>query len=127
MPFYSLESSQAHLQHVDGVMLGRAAYQRPWILAECENAFGNKLPLPDRGQIVQKLNQYLELLVSEGQPVKRITRHVLGLFQGQHGAKTWRRYISQNAFKDDSNTEIFNQAFQAMGDVPVSTPEVAAG
>ncbi|MFT5141169.1 MAG: tRNA-dihydrouridine synthase A [Lysobacterales bacterium] len=123
----SIDSAKNQLKHVDGVMLGRAAYQNPWLLAECENAFGNKLPLPEREQIVQKLNQYLELLVSEGQPVKRITRHVLGLFQGQHGAKTWRRYISQNAFKDDSNTEIFNQALQAMGDVPVSTPEVAAG
>jgi tRNA-dihydrouridine synthase A len=120
----SVSSVQSQLEHVDGVMLGRAAYQKPWILAECENVFGNQLPLPEREQIVQRLNEYLELLISDGQPVKRITRHVLGLFQGQPGAKMWRRYLSQNAFKDDSNLEIFNQALRAVIDVPVSLPDL---
>jgi tRNA-dihydrouridine synthase A len=123
----SVDSVRHQLEHVDGVMLGRAAYQKPWILAECEHEFGNKRALPEREQIVQKLNEYLELLIDEGQPVKRITRHVLGLFQGQKGAKVWRRYISENAFKDDLNRDIFNQALEAMNKSPIEKPELAEG
>ncbi len=121
----SLESAKTHLQHVDGIMLGRAAYQNPWLLAECEAMFGNKVPVPGREQIVDRLTDYLEKLVAEGEPVKRITRHVLGLFQGQHGAKTWRRYLSQNAHIDDTDVEIFNQALQAMNEVSCNTQNAA--
>ncbi len=121
----SLKSAQTHLQQVDGVMLGRAAYQNPWVLAECEQAFGNGKPLPERAEIVRQLNDYLEYLVSVDEPVKRITRHVLGLFQGQPGAKIWRRFLSQNAHIDDTNREIFQQALQAVNEVVGGTQNAA--
>ncbi len=109
----SLETVNQYLESLDGVMLGRAAYQDPWILAQCEHAiFGT--PLPTRESVVEALGEYLKELVDSGQPVKRLTRHVLGLFQGQPGAKVWRRYLSQNAHLDGANVKILDEALAQM-------------
>ncbi len=121
----SVESAVEHLKHVDGVMLGRAAYQTPWALAACEKAFGTGNAPQDRESVIEELNKYLEYLVENGEPVKRITRHVLGLFQGQPGAKFWRRFLSQNAFLDDSNINIMNEALDAVHAVAGSNQHAA--
>ena len=113
----SVATARAHLRHVDGVMLGRAAYQAPWVLAECEAAFGSGQPPADRESVVQALRPYLESLVADGVPVKRLTRHVLGLFQGQPGARIWRRYLSEHAHQDDGDTGILDAALRAMDKV----------
>jgi tRNA-dihydrouridine synthase A len=105
----SVELVETYLETLDGVMLGRAAYQNPWILAECEAViFGT--PLPDRETIIHQLTEYVRNQVREGVFVKHISRHVLGLFQGLPGARIWRRYISENAHLDDSNSEILLEA-----------------
>ena len=110
----TVDSVAAHLQHVDGVMLGRAAYHNPWILAECQQRFFTDQAAIRREDIIDLMNIYLERQVGEGTAVKHISRHLLGLFQGLPGAKAWRRYLSENAFKDDANTELLQQAFAAM-------------
>ena len=110
-------TAQAHLQHVDGVMLGRAAYHSPWVLAECEQAFAGGQPPRDREAVLSELGEYLEMQAKAGVPVKRITRHVLGLFQGRPGARVWRRYISQNAHLDDGNVNILVDALKAVNEV----------
>ena len=123
-----VESVQGYLEKLDGVMLGRAAYQSPWILAECEaSVYGT--PLPEREAIIRKLTQYVRTKVEEGVFVKHISRHVLGLFQGQPGARVWRRYISENAHRDDLNSELLLEAMDRMprsgGFVAVDTPKTA--
>jgi tRNA-dihydrouridine synthase A len=109
----SVAGVHEHLAHVDGVMLGRAAYQTPWLLAECQAALFGDAPA-DRESVVTAYGEYLERKVAEGVPVKHMTRHVLGLFQGRPGAKAWRRYLSENAHRDDGNHRILAEALEAM-------------
>jgi tRNA-dihydrouridine synthase A len=59
------------------------------------------------------MSEYVERQVSAGTAVKHISRHLLGLFQGLPGAKVWRRYLSENAFRDDNNTDLLRQALSA--------------
>jgi len=110
----TLEFAQAQLQHVDGVMLGRAAYHTPWVLAECQAQLFNGGSNADRSGIIEQMTEYIERQVDQGVAVKHISRHVLGLFQGIPGAKAWRRYLSENAWRDDKNTDLLIQAQAAM-------------
>lgn len=110
----SVESVKAQLEHVDGVMLGRAAYHTPWLLAECQNQLFDKKTMKQREDIIGPMTRYIERQVHEGVAVKHISRHLLGLFQGLPGAKAWRRYLSENAYRDDNNTDLLNQALAAM-------------
>jgi tRNA-dihydrouridine synthase A len=110
----SASAAQEHLRQVDGVMLGRAAYQSPWVLAECQQAICGEGAPASRGAVVAAITEYLARQVACGAPVKRMTRHVLGLFQGRPGAKIWRRHISQHAHLDDRNHNILNEALEAM-------------
>ncbi len=112
----SLESAQGHLVQVDGVMLGRAAYQDPWLLAECQQAWWGGAP-DNREMVVEAFARYLTGQIARGVPAKHLTRHVLGLFQGQPGAKHWRRFLSQNAYRDDKNEQILFQALAAVREV----------
>jgi tRNA-dihydrouridine synthase A len=70
-----------------------------------------------REDIIESMNLYLERQVGKGVAVKHISRHLLGLFQGLPGAKAWRRFLSENAYRDDNNTELLNQALSAMKEV----------
>jgi tRNA-dihydrouridine synthase A len=110
----SVESVKNQLDHVDGVMLGRAAYHTPWLLAECQQQFFETHGVSKREDIIEPMNLYLERQVKKGTAVKHISRHLLGLFQGLPGARAWRRYLSENAYRDDDNTDLLNQALAAM-------------
>ena len=113
----SFDSVKNHLEHVDGVMLGRAAYHTPWLLAECQQQLFDQQNIKKREDIIESMNLYLERQVGKGVAVKHISRHLLGLFQGLPGAKAWRRFLSENAYRDDNNTELLNQALSAMKEV----------
>jgi len=110
----SVEAAKSHLQHVDGVMIGRAAYHRPWVLAECQQQIFEGSGVAQREDIIESMSTYIDEQVKTGTAVKHISRHLLGLFQGLPGAKAWRRHISENAFKDDGNTQLLFQALAAM-------------
>jgi tRNA-dihydrouridine synthase A len=110
----SFDSVKSHLEHVDGVMLGRAAYHTPWLLAECQQQLFDQQNIKKREDIIESMNLYLERQVSRGVAVKHISRHLLGLFQGLPGARAWRRFLSENAYRDDNNTELLNQALSTM-------------
>ena len=98
---------EKHLAHVDGVMLGRAAYQNPYILAQVDALYyGCSAQPPSRHEIIRHLLPYVEKKLSYGVPLNRITRHILGLFQGCPGARRWRRYISENAHLQGAGTEV---------------------
>lgn len=88
----SLEKIKTHLQHVDGVMIGRAAYQNPYLLAEAMTLWGEQAP--SREHILNQLYPYLEQQVIKGEPLPSVARHFLGLFQGLPGARKWRQALS---------------------------------
>ena len=101
-----------HLGHVDGVMLGRAAYHNPWILVECQQYLEAGFEPPQREEIVHAMQEYCREQVALGVPVKHISRHMLGLFQGLPGARRWRRWISENAHRQNANHRLLGQALQ---------------
>jgi len=102
------------LQHVDGVMIGREAYNHPYFLAELEKHRNPNWQLPDRHDIVAKMIPYIEEQLEQGERLGRITRHMLGLYAGQPGARAWRRYLSENSFKESAGPEIILEALAAM-------------
>lgn len=81
-----------HLEHVDGVMIGRAFYHNPYLMAECNDLWG--LPSPSRREIFEGLMAYLAKRAGEGANLATLTRHYLGLFQGLVGARAWRQALS---------------------------------
>jgi tRNA-dihydrouridine synthase A len=91
---HSQTDIQNHLQNVDGVMIGRAAYDNPYFLAELEQTlFPTDFLLMAREQIVEKLIPYIERELQAGTRLKNITRHLFGLFRGLPGARAWRKNL----------------------------------
>jgi tRNA-dihydrouridine synthase A len=112
----SLEQSKQHLTHVDGVMLGREAYHNPSMLRRVDSElFGCQRSLVEPIDAIRQLYPYIEQqLATDNVRLNHITRHVLGLFQGQRGAKIFRRYISENAHKPNAGIEVLEQALSAV-------------
>ena len=102
------------LQYVDGAMIGRQAYHQPYFLAELEQHFNSAYSLPARGEVVEAMLPYIESVLADGEPLGRVTRHMLGLFAGQPGARAWRRHISENAHRAGAGTEVLINALNAM-------------
>jgi tRNA-dihydrouridine synthase A len=103
-----------HLERFDGVMLGRAAYQDPWLLAELQVAIHGAGAPADRVEAVQRLAPYLAAHVAAGRTANHVTRHVLGLFRGQPGGRAWRRYLSQHAHREPANARLLEDALAAL-------------
>ncbi|WP_210450363.1 tRNA dihydrouridine(20/20a) synthase DusA [Vibrio crassostreae] len=107
----TLEQTKEHLQHLDGVMIGREAYHSPFILAEVDQQiFGLDTPIKKRSQVVEEMYPYIERELSNGASLGHISRHMLGLFQSMPGARQWRRYISENAHKKGAGIEVMRTA-----------------
>lgn len=99
----TLQHTQDHLTHVDGVMIGRAAYHDPYLLAQCMTLW-QQTP-PNRFDIMQQFMPYIEQRLNEGAPLGIITRHILGLFQHLPGARKWRQALSGNHAKTLADVE----------------------
>jgi len=110
----SIDHVEEALAHVDGAMIGREAYHNPYFLAELDHHFDPGRPLPDRRAIVDQMLPYVESMLAGGLPLNRITRHMLGLFAGQPGARAWRRYLSENAHREAAGPEVLTDALKAM-------------
>jgi tRNA-dihydrouridine synthase A len=103
----NLDEVLAHLVHVDGVMIGRAAYHTPFVLAEADRrVFAVAEPAPTRREVVVRYLPFIERQLSLGTPLHRMTRHMLGLYQGEPGARAWRRHLSTEAVKPGAGTEV---------------------
>ena len=100
--------------HVDGVMIGRQAYHHPYFLSELEQHLEPNYLLPDRRGIVERMLPYIEQQLDQGEKLSRITRHMLGLFAWQPGARAWRRHLSENAHREDAGVEVVLAALDAM-------------
>jgi tRNA-dihydrouridine synthase A len=108
----SIEACKKHLQVVDGVMIGRKAYQDPWFITKLGNeVLGNDLLELNRVDVIEEMRSYVENQAKIGISVNKITRHMIGLFHGQPGARAWRRLLSQPNF---SNKNILNQALETI-------------
>ena len=107
----TLNEAKAHLMHVDGVMMGREAYQNPGILAEVDRElFGTRTDAPDVVSVIEAMYPYIEHELSQGTYLGHITRHMLGIFQGIPGARQFRRHLSENAHKAGADVEVLRQA-----------------
>lgn len=110
----SLKQVDTVLERVDGAMIGRQAYHQPYFLAELEHHINATWVMPSREEIVEKMVPYIDRQVAGGTSLNSITRHMLGLFAGQPGARAWRRYISEHAHRDGAGSEVLINALNAM-------------
>src|SRR5262249_33820503 len=107
----TLEDAAAHLRHVDGAMLGRAAYREPWrLLAVDPLLFGAPAPAPSPRAALELLMPYVERELARGTRLHAITRHVLGLFNGMPGARAFRRHIATHATRPGAGVEVIAEA-----------------
>ena len=105
----SLDETEKHLGHVDGVMMGRAAYHTPALLADVDaRFFGGEVRNVD--DAVEAYIAYIGEQLARGVPLNAMTRHMLGLFNGRPGARLFRRHLSENATKPGANTETLRAA-----------------
>lgn len=95
----SLAQAQQELTRVDGVMLGRAAYHDPYLLAAVDRElFGAAQPLPAREEVARKMSAYLQRVHADGVAPRAVVCHMLGLYHGQRNARRWRQLLSDPAF-----------------------------
>ncbi len=110
----SLTEAHVHLAHVDGVMLGRLAYQHPYVLSEVDQRFfAVTQPVPTRRQLVEAFLPYVETELVLGTPLARITRHMLGLFHGEPGGRAYRRILSEEAHRPGASIDVLRRALAA--------------
>lgn len=116
---HSLVEVQEHLKHVDGTMVGRAIYHDPYLLADVDNVIFNQRSdyVLSRHEVIEAMLPYIEQRMKQGRPLKSITRHLLGLFQGQPGARRWRRDLSENAHLPDAGIHTLQQALSLVDKV----------
>ena len=126
----TLAEAQDMLAHVDGVMLGREAYQNPGILAAVDQVlFDSSAAVPTQADVLAAFMPYISRELASGTALKHMTRHLLGLFPGQPGAKQYRRYLSENAHLEGAGLEVLQQAASLVRPrrtQPDSTPTTTA-
>jgi tRNA-dihydrouridine synthase A len=122
-----LDQVAAHLTRVDGVMMGRAAYQEPWrLLAVDPVLFGAPAPLDSPWAAAEALVQYIEREFARGTRLHAITRHILGLFRGVPGARAFRRHLATEAVKPGADAATFRAALALVVDTAVPEARTAA-
>jgi len=109
----SLDTARAQLEIMDGIMIGREAYQNPWFLAEVENALLGGVPPVSRLAVVETMLDYAQAQLAAGARLHSITRHMLGLFAGRPGARAWRRTLSENATRPGAGIDVIESALEA--------------
>jgi tRNA-dihydrouridine synthase A len=109
----TLDEVAMHLEHVDGVMLGREAYHNPYVLADVDARFyGATTAAPTRAEVEARLIEYCATELARGTYLGVITRHVLGLYRGEAGARGWRRVLSDSRKLAAGDLAIFDEARQ---------------
>ena len=119
----TLEQGLTHRQNyeglpaVDGLMLGRSAYEQPYLLAEVDQQlYGSKLAIISREQVLENMKPYIEKHLLNDGKLNQVTRHMLGLFHGLPGGRIWRRYLSEHAFKAGAGIDVVEQAYRLVVD-----------
>jgi len=104
---------RTHLQHADGVMLGRAAYHDPYLLAKVEHDLF-ATPLPDRNDVLRRMQPYIDAHRRTGGLLNHVARHLLGLYLGLPGARAFRRRLSETMHRRDAGFEVIAAAIEAL-------------
>jgi tRNA-dihydrouridine synthase A len=110
----SLDEAEEHMAHVDGVMLGRAAYHTPAILADVDARIFGEAAGPGAVEAVELYKGYVARELARGTHLAAMTRHMLGLFHGAPGARTWRRILTVEGVKTGAGLEVIDQALAAV-------------
>ena len=109
----TLDEAEAHLHAVDGVMLGRAAYNTPWLLHAVDSRiFGEAAPDTSPLDIVERMKPYVAEQLAQGVWLQNITRHMLGLFHGMPGGRLWRRVLSEEASRPGAGLDVLERAVE---------------
>jgi len=113
----SLDEAKQHLLHVDGVMLGRAAYQEPWrLLAVDPELFGEAAPHATMKDVFEAVMPYIEDQLAQGTRLHSITRHFVGAFHGVPGARAFRRHLAENGVKPGAGANVLRDAIALVED-----------
>jgi tRNA-dihydrouridine synthase A len=113
----SLDEAKQHLRHVDGVMLGRAAYHDPWrLLAVDSELFGERAPHAAMKQVFEAMALYIERQLAQGVRLHSITRHFVGAFHGVPGARAFRRHLAENGVKPGAGVNVLRDAIALVED-----------
>jgi tRNA-dihydrouridine synthase A len=102
------------LTRVDGAMIGRQAYHHPYFLAELEQHLNPQWQMPSRDDVINQMLPYIENEIRNGERLGHISRHMVGLYSGVPGARAWRRYLSENAYRQGAGVEVIHEALDAM-------------
>ncbi len=122
----SVEAAGEHLQKLDGVMMGRAAYQEPWRLLQVDSLLGGAAPVASAKAAALALIPYIERELSRGVRLHSITRHLHGLFQAVPGARAYRRHLATVAVKPGACAEVLAEALTLVVDRPAEPAQTAA-
>lgn len=121
----SVAEAARQLQHVDGVMLGRAAYHEPWQLLTVDPVvFSEAAPHATMKDALEAMMPYIEDELAQGTRLHSITRHLVGAFHGVRGARAFRRYLAENGVRADAGVNVLREAIAQVDDVAL--PAVAA-
>jgi tRNA-dihydrouridine synthase A len=122
----TVAASLEHLPHVDGVMLGRAAYHTPWELASVDPLYTEQsAPVATRREAVEAMLPYMEQHLRDGLPLHRITRHMLGLYHAQPGGRIWRQILSMEAGRHGAGVDVVVKALAAVEEQAARVAEAA--
>ena len=115
----TFEDADQHLKHLDAVMIGRAAYENPFLFAGADEHFFGKThdTVTTRRELVESMFPYIEqMLTNTDQWLSRVTRHMHGLFTGFKGTKAWKRFLAENAYGPDANVDTLKRALDVVPD-----------
>jgi tRNA-dihydrouridine synthase A len=113
----SLQAVARHLEHVDGVMIGRKAYEDPWFLTAVQRCFLDPQPTGparDRADIVWQMTRYARQQQAAGVRLQHVTRHLLGLYNGLAGARRWRRFLAEKAVRPGACPELLGESLKLL-------------
>ncbi len=112
-----LDAAEEHLRHVDGVMIGRAAYDDPMLLAGADaRLYASGAPTADRRAVVEHMVPYVEERLADGAPLHALTRHLLNLYRGRPGGRRWRRHLSEGVLRPGAGPELLLEGLRLVED-----------
>jgi len=118
----SLAEAKQHLAHVDGVMLGRAAYQEPWRLLSADpELFGEAAPHATMKGVFEAVMPYIDRELAQGTRLHSITRHFVGAFHGVPGARAFRRHLAENGVRPGAGVNVLRDAIALVEDRVVAS------
>ena len=122
------KDTKQHLEHVDAVMIGRAAYDDPFMFASADELFygGATGTVKSRRELIEAMFPYIEKMLTTDAWLSRITRHMHGLFCGMRGTRAWKRFMAENSYGPDADLDTLKRAIEVVPDDSLDQPVAAA-